>query len=142
MMNIEFLYWHTFASNYDDQTLGDLYLVPSAVILILPVRLSVLMFELWWILSFFTGILFHLPFRDSKVKKCWLCACHASLCKVTKYNCNFFVTSLLYGVSGHLHSLTTLPSVKKGTKYPLNKWLGIPNIMSGLWIIVYNISNS
>jgi len=45
-MNIEFLYWHTFTSNYDDQTLGDLHLVPSAVILILLVRLSVLMFEL------------------------------------------------------------------------------------------------
>ena len=35
-----------FTSNYDGQTLSDLHLVPSAVILILPVRSSVLMFEL------------------------------------------------------------------------------------------------
>jgi hypothetical protein len=35
-----------FTSNHDGQTLGELSLVPSAVILILPVRLSVLMFEL------------------------------------------------------------------------------------------------
>jgi hypothetical protein len=54
----------------------------------------------------------------------------------------FFVTSLLYGVSGRLHSLTTLPSVKKSAKYPLNKWLCRPDIMSGLWIIVNNVSNS
>ena len=35
-----------FTSDYDGQTLGELHLVPSAVILILPVRLSILMFEL------------------------------------------------------------------------------------------------
>jgi len=35
-----------FTSKYDGQTLGDLCLVPSAVILILPVRFSVLVFEL------------------------------------------------------------------------------------------------
>jgi len=35
-----------FTSNHDSQTVGDLHLVPSAVILILPVRLSVLMFGL------------------------------------------------------------------------------------------------
>jgi hypothetical protein len=33
----------------------------------------------------------------------------------------FFVTSLLYGVSGHLHSLTNLPSVKK--KYQISSSL-------------------
>jgi hypothetical protein len=46
-----------FTSDSDGQTLDDLHLVPSAVILILPVRLSVLVFELC------TGILFHLPFK-------------------------------------------------------------------------------
>jgi hypothetical protein len=35
-----------FTSNCDGQTVRDLHLVPSAVILILPVRLCVLMFEL------------------------------------------------------------------------------------------------